>query len=141
MNDWKFEELFIGQKETFSVEVTREMEDNFRAISGDCNPLHRDDAFAMEIGDGKFSRHVCFGMLTASFYSTLAGVYLPGKYSLLHSLNIKFQKPVYAGEVLTVSGEIVKKQDDLKLILVKAVIKNADSQTVSKADMKVLVLR
>ena len=91
-------------------------------------------------GGRKFKGHVCFGMLTASFYSTLAGVYLPGKYSLIHSLNIKFQKPVYAGDKLAVTGEIVDKQDGLKLILVKAEIKNQKLQSVSKAAIKVLCL-
>lgn len=108
-------------------------------MTGDVNPLHSSDDFAEEIGSGKFRSHVTIGMLTASFYSTLAGVYLPGKYSLIHSLDIKFQKPVYVGDKLIVSGEIVSKQDELKLIQIKATIKK-NSQNVSKADIKVLVI-
>ncbi len=117
------------------------MEDAFRTITGDTNPLHSDDAFAQEIGEGKFSSHVSFGMLTASFYSTLAGVYLPGRYSLIHSLEIKFQKPVYAKDQLTVTGEILDKQDGLGLIIVKAEIRNQNKKIVSKADMKILCLK
>lgn len=141
MNEYFFRDLYLGQSESFRVEVTKELEDDFRKMTGDVNPLHSSDDFAEEIGDGKFRSHVTFGMLTASFYSTLAGVYLPGKYSLIHSLDIKFQKPVYAGEKLTVSGEIVNKQDELKLIQIKATIKNQNSQNVSKADIKVLVMK
>lgn len=141
MNEYFFRDLYLGQSESFRVEVTKELEDDFRKMTGDVNPLHSSDDFAEEIGDGKFRSHVTFGMLTASFYSTLAGVYLPGKYSLIHSLDIKFQKPVYAGDKLTVSGEIVSKQDELKLIQIKATIKNQNSQNVSKADIKVLVMK
>ena len=141
MNEYFFRDLYLGQSESFRVEVTKELEDDFLKMTGDVNPLHSSDDFAEEIGDGKFRSHVTFGMLTASFYSTLAGVYLPGKYSLIHSLDIKFQKPVYAGEKLTVSGEIVNKQDELKLIQIKATIKNQNSQNVSKADIKVLVMK
>lgn len=141
MNEFLYKELHIGQKETFNVEITEALENNFRKITGDVNPLHQDDAFAEEVGQGRFKSHVSFGMLTASFYSTLAGVYLPGKYSLIHSLDIKFQKPVYAGDKLTVIGEIIDKQDELKLIQVKAVIKNQNTQSVSKADMKILVMK
>lgn len=141
MNEFLYKELYIGQKETFNVEITEELENNFRKITGDVNPLHQDDTFAEEVGQGRFKSHVSFGMLTASFYSTLAGVYLPGKYSLIHSLDIKFQKPVYAGDKLTVIGEIIDKQDELKLIQVKAVIKNQNAQSVSKADMKILVMK
>lgn len=141
MNEYRFCDLMIGQAESFEVQVTKDMEDRFRELTGDINPLHRDDSFAGDVGDGKFSGHVAFGMLTASFYSTLAGVYLPGKYSLIHSLDIKFQKPVYAGDRLVVRGEVVDKQEGLKLIRVKAVIKNDRDESVSRAEMKILVLR
>lgn len=140
MNEYVFSELAVGHTERFEVTVTKEMEDSFRNITGDINPLHQDDTFACQAGNGKFRGHVCFGMLTASFYSTLAGVYLPGKHSLIHSLDIKFQKPVYVGDKLTVTGEIVDKQEGLNLILVKAEIKNQKSQSVSKAAIKVLCL-
>ena len=141
MNEFTFSQLDVGHKEEFTVQITKEMEDAFRQITGDVNPLHQDDAFAVQTGGGRFRSHVSFGMLTASFYSTLAGVYLPGKYSLIHSLSIKFQKPVFAGDTLTVVGEIIDKQDELKLIQIKAVIKNQRAQSVSKADMKVLVMK
>ncbi len=141
MNEYRYSDLKIGQTESFEVCVTRKMENAFREITGDTNPLHQDDDFASEIGAGKFEKHVSFGMLTASFYSTLAGVYLPGKFSLIHSLKIKFEKPVYVGNKLTISGEITNKQDALKLIQVKAVIRNEQQQSVSKADMQILVMK
>lgn len=140
MNEYEFNDLQIGQTEGFQKEITAEMENAFREITGDMNPLHKDDEFAEEVGKGRFKSHVSFGMLTASLYSTLAGVYLPGKYSLIHSIdNLSFKKPVYAGDILTVTGTVCGKQEDLKLILVTAKISNQDGKTVSKADMKILV--
>lgn len=141
MNEYSFEELKEGQKESFTREITREMEDAFRIISGDENPLHRDDQFAIEIGPGKFRQHVTFGMLTAALYSAMAGMYLPGKYSLIHSLEIKFQNPVFSGDVLTVTGNIKRKHEGLKMIELAVKITNQDDKYVSKADMKVLVLK
>ena len=141
MNEYLFKDLSVGQTESFQVTVTKEMEDCFRKMTGDVNPLHASDEFAEEIGKGKFQSHVTFGMLTASFYSTLAGVYLPGKYSLIHSLDIKFQKPVYMGDQLTITGEIAGMQDELNLIQIKAIIRNQKTQKVSQADMKVLVMK
>lgn len=141
MNSYQFSDLYIGQTESFTIMITEQMEDSFRKITGDINPLHEDDEFAKMVGNNKFPSHVSFGMLTASFYSTLAGVYLPGKYSLIHSLNIKFQKPVFAGDHLMVCGKIVDKQDELKLIEVKVTMKNQNAQVVSKADMKILVMK
>ena len=42
---------------------------------------------------------------------------------------------------MTISGEITDKQEELKLIQVKGTIRNQSGQNVSKADMKVLVLK
>lgn len=142
MNEYKFADISVGMKESFEKEITLEMENAFRNISGDDNPLHRDDEFAREIGNGKFPGHAAFGMLTASFYSTMAGMYLPGKYSLIHSFDeISFMKPVFVGDKLTITGEVVETEEELKLIRLKVIIKNQDNKTVSRAKMKVLVLQ
>ncbi len=142
MREYCIDDIRVGLTESFSREITPRMEQAFREITGDVNPLHRDDAFAVEISGGKYPSHVAFGMLTASLYSTLAGVYLPGKYSLIHSMEeIKFLRPVFAGDVLTVTGEVADMEKELRLLRVNAVIKNQKGQTVSKARIKVMVMK
>ncbi len=142
MNEYTFDEITVGAEESFVKTVTKEMEESFRMISGDVNPLHSDDDFAVSVSNGKFTGHVSFGMLTASLFSAFAGVYLPGKYSLIHSIDgLSFTNPVYAGDVLTVTGKVTDKVDDLKLIVMKVSIKNQNNKTVSRATMKVLVLK
>lgn len=142
MNSYLFDEISIGQTESFSRQITLREEDLFREITGDLNPLHRDDAYAKEIGNGKFKSHVTFGMLTASLLSTMAGMLLPGEYSLIHSIdNISFKKPVYAGDTLTVTGTVTEKQSDLRLIIVSVRITNQEKKLVTKAEMKILVQR
>ena len=127
---------------SFKKLITKEMEDSFRVITGDENPLHKEDDFALEISGGNFNGHVAFGMLTASFYSTVAGMYLPGKYSLIHSFDeISFMKPVFVGDELTVNAEVIDKDEALKMIRLKIIIKNQDNKKVSRAKMKVLVMK
>lgn len=137
MNHYTYEEIEIGMKEMFSVEVKMEDQEAFCRITGDENPLHRDDAFAREKG---YREKVVFGMLTASYYSTLAGVYLPGERSLVHSCEAKFMKPVYIGDQLTIEGKVTEKNDTYRLIRVKAVIRNEAGEKVSKAEMQIGVL-
>lgn len=142
MNEYTIDEIEVGVKASFSKRITKEMEDSFRMISGDDNPLHRDNQFAYEISRGKFPNHAVFGMLTASLYSTMAGMYLPGKYSLIHSFEeLSFLKPVFADDELTVEGEVVEKNTDLKMIRLKVTIKNQNNKLVSRAKMKVLVMK
>ncbi len=122
MNELKITDIEIGMEASFSRAVTRDMEDAFRYISGDENPLHKEDEFARDISGGKFQSHVAFGMLTASLCSTMAGMYLPGKYSLIHSFEeLSFLKPVFAGDVLSVKGCVIDKNTDLKLIVLKVI--------------------
>lgn len=140
MNTYHFNEIMVGQEEHFSRTVTLQMENLFREITGDLNPLHRDDAYAREIGNGRFKSHVSFGMLTASLLSTLAGVFLPGEYSLIHSIDkLSFKNPVYVGDTLTVSGKVMEKIESLQLLLLSASIVNQDQKIVLKAEMKIMV--
>lgn len=142
MNRYLFSELEVGMKASFEKSITSDMEDAFRQISGDDNPLHRDDEFAREISDGRFDSHVSFGMLTASLYSTIAGVYLPGENSLIHSFEeLSFLSPVYVGDRLRVEGEIVDIINDLRLIRLKVKVYNQNNKVVSRAKMKVLVMK
>ncbi len=142
MNEYTLSEIDIGMETSFTRTVMVEMENRFRKISGDDNPLHRDDKFARDISDGKYKSHIAFGMLTASLYSTMAGMYLPGKYSLIHSFDeLSFLNPVYVGDELEVNGKVIDKNDDLRFIVLKVVIKNQDKKVVSRAKMKVLVMK
>ncbi len=137
MNCYKYEEIEIGQKECFTVTVTQEDQNRFREITGDVNPLHSDPVYAQANGHEKC---VVFGMLTAAYFSTLAGVYLPGEKSLIHSVKAKFPKPVYVGDTLTIEGAVAEKNDTFRLLIIKAVIKNQDGVKVCKAEIQAGVL-
>ncbi len=137
MNEYSYDEIEVGLTKSFTVTITEEDQAAFRKITGDENPLHKGDAFAIERG---YREHVVFGMLTASYYSTLAGVYLPGERSLIHSVETKFLKPVYVGDTLTIEGKVVEKNDTYHLIQVKATIRNQDGEKVSKANMQIGLL-
>lgn len=137
LNTYRYNDIKIGLSHSFERIITKDMESSFREITGDQNPMHIDDEYAKE---HSYSEHIMFGMLTASFYSTLAGMYLPGKYSLIHSIDIKLTNPVYLNDKLTISGIVKEKEDSLNLIIVKAIIKNQDGKTVSKANIKIICL-
>lgn len=70
MNEYAYEDMEVGMRESFKCTVTEEMMDSFRAISGDDNPLHTDAAFARGHG---YRGRVAYGMLTMSLFSRLGG--------------------------------------------------------------------
>lgn len=137
MNYFMYEDLVVGQTAEFSRKITVEMMDSFKMISGDDNPLHVDASYAKERG---YIGRVVYGMLTASLYSCLAGVYIPGERCLLHSVHADFLSPAYIEDTLTVAGEIVEKNDSVRQIVIKAVIRNQSGKKISKAKIEAGVL-
>ena len=132
MKDYTLEQIEVGMEESFSVRITEKMMTQFMEITGDQNPLHCDDSYALEKG---FAGKVCYGLLTASFLSTLAGMYLPGKRSLIQEVNVKFARPVLPGELLNIMGKVEEKQDRFQRILVKVTIRNQKQEKVLRGKM------
>ncbi|SFO36251.1 3-hydroxybutyryl-CoA dehydratase [Pseudobutyrivibrio sp. JW11] len=137
MNNYKFDELTVGMTESFKVLITEEMLDAFKGITGDVNPLHNDEEFAKAKGH---PGRVAYGMLTASFLSTLAGVYIPGERSLIQQVETKFAKPVYIGDELTVTGEITELVESVQRLELKVTITNQDGKKVLRGTMGILVV-
>ncbi len=134
MNEYRWADLAIGMRREFAVVVTPASVDAFAALTGDTNPLHLDSESARAAG---FRERLVHGMLTASYYSTLVGIHLPGRYALLHSLNVEFALPVYPGDTLTVSGAIVFLSEAIQMAEIDAEIRNGERARVSKAKIRV----
>lgn len=134
MNAYTWGDLRVGMTCSFDAIVTASMMRRFLEDSGDDNPLHVDADFARAHG---FEGPVAYGMLAASFYSTLVGVHLPGRNALLHGINIDFHGPVYPGVPLRVRGEIVQLVEAYRRAELRASIATADEVILSKAKIKV----
>jgi 3-hydroxybutyryl-CoA dehydratase len=134
MKEYRWEDLSVGLTHGFESTFTEEMAQHFAFISGDINPLHVDREYASSVG---FDSPVIFGMMTSSLYSTLVGVYLPGKYALLQGIDIDFNSPVFAGEKLFVQGEIIFLSEAYRRLEVKASIRKEGRKLVSKAMIRV----
>ena len=137
MNEYRINDLSVGMTESFSKIITIEMMDEFHKLSGDENPLHIDEPFAIAKG---FRDRVVYGMLTASFISTLGGCYLPGKYCIIQGIETKFLRPVYIGDEITVIGEVVDIREELNYLEIKVTMKNQKGEKVLRGTLKVGVL-
>ena len=130
MNHYRLADLTPGVTESFTVTITEEMMAQFYAITGDNSPIHMDADYAAGRG---YPGRVVYGMLGASFFSTLAGVYLPGEHCLLHGVDLKFAKPIFIGDTLTVTGVVDEVNDTFREITIKASIVNQDGKKVTRA--------
>ena len=114
-----FEDLFVGQKVTFAEKIDESLLIDFAKLSGDFNPLHMDEDYALNTN---FEKRVCHGMLLASFFSQLVGMYLPGKNSLYFSQSLNFRNPCFVDDEVTIAGEITEKKSNTKIITIKTTI-------------------
>ena len=133
MNSYTIRDITPGLTESFTATVTSEMMEHFYAITGDHSPIHMDADYAARRG---YPGRVVYGMLGASFFSTLAGVYLPGEHCLLHSVECKFAKPVFIGDTLTVTGKVEEVNETFMEITIKATIANQDGKKVTRGVIK-----
>jgi len=134
--EYSFDEIKVGLKHNFEVNIDEELTKKFANISGDFNPLHMDEKYAKET---KFEKRVVHGMLLASFFSKLVGMYLPGKNALYFSQNINFVKPCFIGDKVTVEGEIIDKSEATRIIKLKTSIKNQEEEALVEGTSQVII--
>lgn len=135
MNHYTFDEIELGKEVSFQYDIDENKMKMFLEITGDENPLHNDLEYAKKVG---YSEKVVYGMLTSSILSTLAGVYLPGEHSLIHSVEINFVKPVFISKCpLTVNAKIVEKDDRFSTIKLKYTIVDQSLNKVCRGTMKI----
>lgn len=135
MNHYTFEDINIGDEVTFEYDLDEKKMNAFLAITGDINPLHNDLDYAKEKG---YTEKVVYGMLSASALSTLAGVYLPGEHSLIHSVEISFIKPVFLSKCpLKVQAKVTEKDDRFLQMTIKYVMFDQTGDKVCKGLMKI----
>ena len=92
------DDFHVGQQAQLTKTFTDDDIERFVAITGDTNPLHVDDDFAART---PFRRRILQGMLTASLFSTMVGMRLPGPGAIYRSQTIRFLKPVFVGDTVT----------------------------------------
>jgi|TARA_B110001454_G_scaffold9539_1_gene8981 acyl dehydratase len=118
-NELSYNEISIGQQESFIIKITESMVEKFSNLSGDLNPLHMDNQFAES---SSFKKRIVHGMLLASFFSQLIGMKLPGKNALYFSQTLNFRSPCYIDDEIEVVGEVIEKSDSTQIITVSTSI-------------------
>ena len=138
MKEYTYNELKIGHIEEFSRRISDKDIISFSKLSGDRNPLHLDESYARTT---EFGKCVAFGMLAGIMHSTLAGMYLPGKYSLILKEESSFIGPVFSGDNIKITGELKDKKDFGKLLFIETKILNQKQKTIIKGKLIVKCLK
>ena len=136
LSEYSLDEIKVGLKKKFQVTITESMLNDFAKLSGDYNPLHMSEEYASSTS---FKKRICSGMFLASFFSTLVGMYLPGKHALHISQSSNFINPCFIDEKITVEGEVVDKSLATKIIKLKTTITNESGKTIIDGNAVVII--
>lgn len=134
--EYRLEDIRLGQKKKFTVKITETMLNNFAEISGDYNPLHMDENYARTT---RFGKRLCHGMLLASLFSRMAGMYMPGKNALYFSQSLNFKSPCFINDEVTVECEVLNKSTSSRIITLKTTISNQTGECLVDGLAKVMV--
>jgi len=134
---YTFDSINIGINHEFKITITEKIVSDFSVISGDFNPLHMDKNYAAKT---KFKKRICHGMLLASFFSRLVGMYLPGESALYFSQSLNFISPCFINDKIVVKGEIIDKNHSTKIITVKTSIINQKNELILDGEAKVMMI-
>lgn len=126
-----FEAFRVGDRATFTKTFTSEDVRRFAELSGDDHPAHRDSDYARQ---SRYRRPVVHGMLTASLLSTANALLLgtPGAVSI--EQNLKFLRPVFVGDTITATSEVVKLVPERRWLRCRTTCTNQDGEPVLVGD-------
>lgn len=133
-----FDDLAVGQKASFTKTITETDLSLFIAITGDVNPLHVDGTFARRTF---FKKPIAHGMLSAALFSHIVGMLLPGTGAIYRNQSLAFLGPVYVGDTLTASLEIVRLDREKELIEMNSLMRNQKGDIVIKGHTSATLLR
>lgn len=135
-HSFSFEDIKIGSAYSFERFIDAELIESFARLSGDYNPLHMDESYAVHT---QFGARVAHGMLLASFFSALVGMLCPGLRCLYLSQEIRFKKPVFFDTWVIIKGTVTEKSDAAKIVVLRTVITDKEGVVFIEGEARVTI--
>lgn len=132
---YSLEDLTIGMTARYARTITEADLVLFAGISGDSNPLHMNETYALTT---PFKGRIVHGMLSASFLSTAIAGRLPGPGSIYISQNLKFRAPVRIGDTVEARVTVAEIHPEKNRVVLKTTCSVGD-KVVIDGDATVMV--
>jgi acyl dehydratase len=129
------EEIVLGEKISYSRTFTEEEVQKFAEATGDFNPIHFDPEYA---ANSFFGARVVHGSLTTSLASAALGTRLPGLGTIAYEIHCRFRQAVYLGDTVTVTAEVIEKNESRNLVTFDCVWTNQSGIVVASGQAVVM---
>ncbi len=130
-----YNKIKIGDSYTKEFIVTDEKVRTFAKISGDDNPIHVNDEFAAK---SRFGKRIAHGILITSFISKVIGRDFPGDGTIYVSQQVKFKRPVFIEDKISVRIEVLEKNDSKNRIILSTDVYNEQDKKVIEGTAEVM---
>lgn len=117
--------------------ITKEVMDVFSQISGDNNPIHLDDSFAQSKG---FPARIAFGNILGFLISALVGVGLPTNNTMLISQSVKYRKPCFIDDTITLEASVDHVSEATGICEMKLVFTNQHNERIASGQCQAMIL-
>ena len=128
--------LKIGDNASRSLTISDDTIRAFAEVTGDTNPVHLDDDYA---AGTRFGRRIAHGMIAAGLISATLANDLPGPGTVYLNQTLKFKLPVYPGDTVTATVEVLAVRPDKPIVTLVTVCTNQDDEVVLEGEAVVLV--
>lgn len=115
-------EIIVGMKEAHDYVITPEIYKGFLDTFHDYSPVHVDENFAKAQG---FQGHVMHGTILNGFVSHFVGMYFPGRFSLLLSVDLRYSNPSFLSDSIHLETVVSQKLDARNIIVLDATLSNS----------------
>jgi 3-hydroxybutyryl-CoA dehydratase len=116
-----YHEITEGMTQQLDYVISEEVYQRFLETFRDHNPIHVDESYALASG---YPGKVMHGSILTGFLSHFIGMYFPGRLSLLLAVDIRFAKPSYLGDRITLRAIVRQKMDARRVIILDATFTN-----------------
>ncbi len=128
--------FYVGQTASVSKTITEADIVQYAGLSGDFNPVHIDAEYAKGT---RFGQRIAHGLLTASLLSRLLGMHLPGPGSVYLAQTMRFLRPVFIGDTITATAEVLEYDDEKSILRLKTECRKQDGTLVLTGEGTMMV--
>jgi 3-oxoacyl-[acyl-carrier protein] reductase len=128
--------MTIGEEARVSATITPDLIARTAALTGDDNPLHLDQQAAERYGQ---SRPIAHGQILIGLLSRLIGTELPGPGSVWFEQQLRFQAPIYADDVVTMTARVSQVSTGARVVILDVIATNQHGGEVMRGQAKVRV--
>jgi len=132
------EEMNIGDSASFSKSITEYDVYSIAGITGDFNPAHINTIYA---SDTAFGKRIAHGVLSVGLISGVLGTQLPGPGVIFISQVCDFKRPVFVGDTITATVEVVKKDEAKNRVWLRTYCTNQRGELVLDGEVVMRPLR